>query len=195
MVQPSAGSGHEKAGGEAIDAIGLTRENAISKLDAALNAAGSRVPWNVVMVAADTVVSFDGAALGKPRDTADAVETLQRLRGSDHEVVTTVAVTFAPHRQYGERFFHTVSSRVAMRSYTDAEIASYVASGSAFDRAGSYGVQDRLFSPAERIEGCYLNVIGMPLCALSVVLPSGRWDFRDSHIYATCRAHEEAASQ
>ena len=195
VVQPSADSGLEEPGGEATDAVELTRANALSKLDAAVKVAGNRVPWNVVTVAADTVVSFEGAALGKPSDAEDALETLRRLRGGQHEVVTTVTATFAPHRQDGDYFAQTVRSQVAMREYSDAEITSYLASGSAFDRAGSYGVQDRPFCPTESVEGCYLNVIGMPLCALNSLLPARSWGFRSSHIYATCLAHEEAGVQ
>ena len=57
-----------------------------------------------------------------------------------------------------------------MRRYSDAEIAAYVATGEPYDKAGAYAAQDETFSPAERIEGCYLNVIGLPLCDVLLLL-------------------------
>jgi predicted house-cleaning NTP pyrophosphatase (Maf/HAM1 superfamily) len=53
-----------------------------------------------------------------------------------------------------------------MRSYSDAEIAMYIASGDPMDKAGSYGIQHPAFQPTQRIDGCYLNVVGLPLCVL-----------------------------
>jgi predicted house-cleaning NTP pyrophosphatase (Maf/HAM1 superfamily) len=54
-----------------------------------------------------------------------------------------------------------------MRAYTDAEVEAYIARGEPFDKAGGYAVQDQVFRPVERLEGCYLNVVGLPLCAVS----------------------------
>ena len=63
-----------------------------------------------------------------------------------------------------------------MRDYTDAEIADYVRSGEPFDKAGAYAVQDRVFKPAECLDGCYLNVVGLPLCELLDMLQRGGVD-------------------
>ena len=81
-----------------------------------------------------------------------------------------------------------------MREYTDDEIADYVSSGIPFDRAGAYGVQDVEFNPAQSVVGCYLNVVGLPLCAVRAMLPKGACNFANAHIYATCAAHEERAA-
>ena len=122
-----------------------------------------------VVIGADTCVVFRGDILGKPADAAEAVSTLRRLRGEEHSVVTGLCVISnrcgkAPGTADAKSA--TRSTRVWMRDYSDDEIDSYVASGSPFDKAGSYAIQDRDFHPVDRIRGCYFNVVGFPLCAL-----------------------------
>ena len=103
-----------------------------------------------------------------------------------------MAVTYAPHRQRGEVLTHSVATTVAMRDYGDDEMARYIASGVPFDRAGAYGVQDAEFNPASAVDGCYLNVVGLPLCAVRALLPTDAPALLPAHIYATCAAHEAA---
>lgn len=126
-------------------------------------AGATRYPAALVL-GADTVVALDGEALGKPSSAGEAVETLQRLRGRAHRVISRVALAWAG--ELGEKI--EVSSRVAttevwMRNYTDDEIREYVASGDPFDKAGSYAIQHPTFRPVEWIAGCFLNVVGLPL--------------------------------
>jgi len=102
---------------------------------------------------------IDGEVLGKPSGPEDAVATLHRLRDRAHRVVTAVALDGPLGKSSGWS-----STDVRIRDLDDREIADYVRSGLPLDKAGSYGIQDRLFSPAERIKGCYLNVVGLPLC-------------------------------
>ena len=64
---------------------------------------------------------------------------------------------------------HAITT-VTMRHYSDDEIAAYTASGDALDKAGAYGIQDPYFTPAARVDGCYLNVVGLPLCTLAGML-------------------------
>jgi 23S rRNA (uracil1939-C5)-methyltransferase len=111
------------------------------------------------VIGADTIVVLDGAILGKPRDGVEAADMLKRLRGRQHEVITAVAVICN-----GRLFVDHVSTRVTMRSYTDGEIAAYVASGDPMDKAGAYAVQNQAFAPVASVDGCYLNVVGLPLC-------------------------------
>lgn len=120
-----------------------------------------------VVIGADTVVVLEGMILGKPIDIKDAIETLQALRGRTHRVVTGIAVL---DPSTGEADIVTRSSIVAMRRYTNDEIADYVSRGGPFDKAGGYAVQDPIFNPCEHIEGCYLNVVGLPLCDLLALL-------------------------
>ena len=130
---------------------------------------GAECRRGAVVIGADTCVVFKGEILGKPADAAEAVSTLRRLRGEGHSVVTGLCVRVA--RDGGVAGPSALSSairrtRVWIRNYSDEEIESYVASGRPFDKAGSYAIQDKDFNPVDRIEGCYLNVVGFPLCAL-----------------------------
>ena len=120
-----------------------------------------------VVLGADTVVVLDGAILGKPSSAGEAEEMLRRLRGRDHGVTTGLAVV---ESGTGRMETAAVTSTVHMRRYADDEIAAYVASGEPFDKAGGYAVQDPHFRPAERVEGCYLNVVGLPLCRTADLL-------------------------
>lgn len=191
VVQSGAGGPVEIGGDVEPDVVRLTQINADAKLYAALSATRNRIPWNTVVIAADTVVSLDGRALGKPENRRDATEMLLDLRGRKHEVVTTVSLTYAPFRQRHKSFSHTVASEVMMRPYEDQEIDDYLATGIPYDRAGAYGVQDAEFDPADSVIGCYLNVVGLPLCAVRAMLPPDACRFVHAHIYATCAAHEK----
>ena len=193
IVQNGAGSDAESDPEDEPDARRLTQHNAELKLRFALDASRNRMPWDIVIVAADTVVTINGHALGKPADRSDAISMLLDLRGKQHEVVTSVAMTYAPLRQRGELLAHSVVSKVSMREYADSEIDQYIETGIPFDRAGAYGVQDVYFNPAKEVIGCYLNVVGLPLCAVRAMLPPKACTFADSHIYATCAAHERGA--
>ena len=127
---------------------------------------GARLRPDAVVIGADTCVVFRGGILGKPSDARDAAATLRRLRGKAHSVVTGVCV----RRGGADPATALRRTRVWMRDYSDGEIAAYVASGKPMDKAGSYAIQDRDFSPVGRFEGCYLNVVGFPLCALTETL-------------------------
>ena len=111
-----------------------------------------------VVLAADTIVVLDERVIGKPADDATAREMLAALRGRAHTVVTAVTV-HTPDSEWTA----AIESGVRMRAYTDDEIDAYVADGGGRDKAGSYGIQDAPFLPVETIEGCYCNVMGLPL--------------------------------
>lgn len=112
------------------------------------------------IIAADTIVWHDGEALGKPRDAAEARDMLRQLRGDSHEVVTAVALL--PAGDTSALVRHAIT-RVRMREYADEEIEASIARGDPFDKAGAYAIQDPLFEPVESYEGCYCNVVGLPL--------------------------------
>ncbi len=118
---------------------------------------------DAVVIGADTIVTLEGALLGKPVDAADAAEMLRRLRDRAHEVYS--GVTLCPP---GSAALATavVGTTVWMRAYTDDEIAAYVASGDPMDKAGAYAIQNTSFHPVTRIQGCYASVMGLPLQAL-----------------------------
>ncbi len=117
-----------------------------------------------LVIAADTVVELSGVIMGKPSSADEARGMLTALRGLDHSVTTGLAVA-SPW--LAELLVGHETSIVRMRRYSGEEIEAYIASGEPFDKAGGYAVQDIRFAPAEQVRGCYLNVVGLPLCGLS----------------------------
>ena len=127
----------------------------------ARHAAAAPDTRSALILGADTAVAIDNAILGKPVDQAHAARMLKLLRGRPHRVVSGIALIDAAA---GKRSTAARATTVHMRPYADAEIAAYIASGEPYDKAGAYAAQDTAFNPASRIDGCYLNVIGLPLC-------------------------------
>ena len=127
---------------------------------------GERAPANGVVVAADTVVALGGEIFGKPRDESEARTMLRRLRNRWHRVITGVAVLDENGRTAADREI----SHILTRDYSDADIERYIALREPFDKAGAYAVQDDRFAPVERVEGCYLNVVGLPPCLLRALI-------------------------
>jgi MAF protein len=111
-----------------------------------------------VVLAADTMVVLDRRVLGKPASAAEAVAMLEALRDRAHEVITGVALRAGAVARAALR-----RSTVRMRAYDRPEIEAYVASGAGLDKAGAYGIQDDRFRPVETIDGCWCNVMGLPL--------------------------------
>ena len=118
-----------------------------------------------VVLAADTVVALDNRILGKPKDENDATEMLRALSGHTHSVFTGVYITDGKR----EFLFH-VQTRVSFYQLTDAEIDTYVQSGEPMDKAGAYGIQGRGALFVEKIDGDYLNVVGLPLAKTARIL-------------------------
>ena len=127
----------------------------------ARHAAAAPDARSALILGADTAVAIDRAILGKPVDQAQAARMLKLLRGRLHRVVSGIALIDAAA---GRHATAARATTVHMRHYADAEIAAYIASGEPYDKAGAYAAQDTAFNPASRIDGCYLNVIGLPLC-------------------------------
>lgn len=127
----------------------------------------ARHPGRVVL-AADTTVVLDGAILAKPHDRADAARMLCALAGREHEVLTGIAIA-----RDGRVDEHVESTRVTFAPMTDEEIASYVASGEADDKAGAYGIQGLAACFIPRIDGSYANVVGLPVEVVYRMLRAG----------------------
>lgn len=122
---------------------------------------------NAVVVGSDTIVVLDHTVLGKPVDELDSASMLNRLQGRTHQVYTGVAcIGLSDGKTIVE---HRVTS-VTMRAMTDEEIAAYIATGEPADKAGSYAIQGLGSTLVERIEGCYFNVVGLPLSLLGEML-------------------------
>jgi septum formation protein len=121
----------------------------------------------LTVLGADTTVTIDGHILGKPDDEADAARMLRLLSGRSHRVITGVAlVTRETVRVAAE------VTQVSFLPLSGEEIASYIATGEPMDKAGAYAIQGRAARWIPRIEGCYFNVVGLPLALLSTLLSS-----------------------
>lgn len=124
----------------------------------------ARFPGRLVL-GADTMISLDGQALGKPSDRADAKRMLRALSGRTHEVLTGVCVTD------GNKTVPALSvTRVTFRALDDALIERYVAGGECDDKAGAYGIQGRGCVLVERLDGDYFGVVGLPVCKIDEIL-------------------------
>ena len=119
------------------------------------------------VIGADSTVELEGRSYGKPIDSEDAIRMLKELSGTDHRVVTGVTVIEVDTGRY---ITDALKTSVSMRVLSDEEIRGSVDSGTPMDKAGAYAVQDSDLEPARGIEGCYTNVIGLPLCRLISML-------------------------
>ena len=118
-----------------------------------------------VVIAADTIVVCEGKVLGKPKDAEDAFCMLSLLSGRDHQVMTGMTVL-----QGDEVVTHTEVTKIRFRNLLSEEIRAYIATGEPMDKAGAYGIQGGAALFCTRMEGDYYNVMGLPVCALSVIL-------------------------
>lgn len=115
------------------------------------------------IIGADTLVSLKDELLGKPKNMTHAQEMLTRLSGTCHEVVTGVALIDA---KLNKEITWAETTQVYFRKLCPAEIDAYIETGEATDKAGAYGIQGRGAAFVKRIEGCYFNVVGLPLASL-----------------------------
>ncbi|MGO8935529.1 MAG: Maf family protein [Terracidiphilus sp.] len=127
-------------------------------------------PEKIAVLGADTTVVLDKTILGKPVDAADAARMLRLLSGRTHRVITGVAVVTAERVEVAAE-----ATAVRFLTLSDAEIADYVAGGEPMDKAGAYAIQGRAARWIPRIEGCYFNVMGLPLALVSSLLESTRY--------------------
>ncbi len=120
-----------------------------------------------LVLAADTDVVLDGAILGKPIDDAAAAAMRRKLAAREHQVLTAIVVV---DPLTAERWDTVVSSRVRIRALSLQEIERYVATGEPLDKAGGYAIQGEAASMVEWVDGCYTNVVGLPICATRELL-------------------------
>lgn len=129
-------------------------------------AIAKRHAGDFLVIGADTVV-VKGKILGKPKDALEAFEILDYLRGDWHEVITGITVYDTKSSKYISDFEIT---RVKMKNYSKNTILSYIKTKEPLDKAGAYGIQGIGSLLVEKIEGCFFNVVGLPLAKLSSVL-------------------------
>ena len=135
----------------------LVKQNAILK---ALAAVDSNKPDEIIL-GADTVVACGSQIYGKPKDDTDAFSMLKSLSGRTHQVYTGIALV-----RGGEIFHDVITTDVTMKELSDEEINRYIASGEPRGKAGAYAIQGLASVFIKKINGCYFNVVGLPLSAL-----------------------------
>ena len=133
---------------------------------------GARAVGPAIVIAADTVVMLDNTIFGKPRTTEDARQMLEKLAGRTHTVITGVALIRLPDIERRE-FLET--THVQFGALGHEELTRYLGSGEPFDKAGAYAIQGRAGRYISRIEGCYFNVVGLPLARLCLALGDLGW--------------------
>ena len=116
-----------------------------------------------IVIGADSMVVHDGEAIGKPVDADDARRMLLRIRGTRHQVFTGITLVDAAS---GRKLTEYLASDITLRHFSEKEMEESIASGTPMDKAGAYAVQDQVFHPAQSWEGCYTNIVGLPLCRL-----------------------------
>jgi septum formation protein len=120
---------------------------------------------SLVVLGADTTVTLDGQILGKPEDAVDAARMLRMLSNRTHRVITGVAVATADRVEVAAEV-----TAVRFLSLSDDEIEAYVAGGEPMDKAGAYAIQGLAAKWIPRVEGCYFNVVGLPLALVGTML-------------------------
>jgi septum formation protein len=123
----------------------------------------------LVILGADTTVTLDNHILGKPEDAADAARMLRMLSGRSHHVITGVAVATVEGVEVAAEV-----TAVRFLTMSDEEITAYVTTGEPMDKAGAYGIQGLAARWIPRVEGCYFNVVGLPLALVSTLLEGSK---------------------
>jgi len=144
---------------------GLSPAQMVEELSLRKARAAEKAGSGGLIIAADTVVALDGAALGKPRDEEDAFAMLSALSGREHRVYTGVSVL------RGDRAVtEHEETAVCFRALAPGEIWGYIATGEPMDKAGAYGIQGYGAMLVRGIHGDYFNVMGLPVCRLARLL-------------------------
>lgn len=147
--------------------------------DATILAADTAVVDAVTWQAGESSVPQELEILGKPASPEEAEAMLRRLRGRVHQVYTGLAVVRAHDRLL---LSEVVVTDVPMRDYSDDEIEAYIATGDPFDKAGAYAIQHPVFRPVQNLQGCYANVMGLPVCQVARLLEQAGYDPPDDFV-------------
>ena len=137
------------------------REYVLRLAQSKARAVAERCSGEDTVLAADTTVVEGGQILGKPSDAMEAEVMLRRLRGKQHQVFTALAVLRLSDNSL---VTDCCATDVPMRAYSDEEMQVYITTGDPLDKAGAYAIQHPEFKPVSEMQGCFANVMGLPLC-------------------------------
>jgi septum formation protein len=130
-------------------------------------AVASNTEEDSIIIAADTIVYKDDEIFGKPNSKSDACRILKKLSGCSHSVLTGVCLIDTTS---GKTIVDYEETKVYFKTLSDEEIESYIASGEPEDKAGAYAIQGLGSLFVRKIEGCYFNVVGLPIFKLNILL-------------------------
>ena len=150
--------------------------------DAKAELVSARSVGPAIIIAADTVVTLDGQILGKPRSTDEARRMLELFSGRTHSVITGVSLIQLPEMER-RQFIET--TLVYFAPLEGEEISKYLATEEPYDKAGAYAIQGRAGRYIPRIEGCYFNVVGLPLARVVASLRELGWSENESEVVAS----------
>ncbi len=142
---------------------GESAQETVSRLSQEKAAAVASTLDSGLVIGADSLVVLNGQPIGKPVDEEDARRMLRSLRGTSHQVTTGITVIDAGS---GRSLTANMTSDVNLRLISDEAIEASIASGTPMDKAGAYAVQDTVLRPAASWDGCYSNIVGLPMCKL-----------------------------
>ncbi len=142
-------------------------ENAVKRIARKKAKSAAKNFADYIIISADTIVVCDNIILGKPRNKGEAYEFLSQLSGKSHQVMTGVCL-YNPLANYMD--VRAEKTSVFFRNLTTEEINYYVETREPYDKAGAYGIQGRGALLIDRIEGCYYNVVGLPITTLYLML-------------------------
>jgi septum formation protein len=152
---------------------GESAQDLVQRLAAAkAELVAARAVGPAIVLGADTEVTLDDHIFGKPRSAEDARRMLRQLSGRTHSVVTGVSLIRLPD---GERRSFVETTLVHFAQISDEEIDRYIATDEPFDKAGAYAIQGRAGRYIPRIEGCYFNIVGLPLARVTQTLAHLGW--------------------
>lgn len=120
-----------------------------------------------IVIGADTIVCYEKQILGKPKDSEDAFRILKLLNGNEHNVITGISII---HNSSNIKIVDYENTIVKFRNLSDDKLKEYIHTNEPMDKAGAYGIQGYGALLVERINGCYLNVVGLPLVKLDFLL-------------------------
>lgn len=140
--------------------------------DAKADLVAARAVGASIIIAADTVVAIDKQILGKPRSTEEARHMLEMLSGRTHSVITGVSVLRLPEM---ERRQFVETTLVHFARLTSDDLSRHLATGEPFDKAGAYAIQGHAGRYIPRIEGCFFNVVGLPIARVVAALRELGW--------------------
>jgi septum formation protein len=149
------------------DPIVYVTRLAREKAQAVFAELSSKTSAPLQVLGADTTVTLDNHILGKPEDAADAARMLRLLSGRTHRVITGVALVTAEAVEVAAEV-----TAVRFLTLSDEEIAAYISTGEPMDKAGAYAIQGLAARWIPRVEGCYFNVVGLPIALVSTLLES-----------------------